>query len=88
MLESQWTPDLSLDDALELARAAVEAGITNDLGSGSCIDICVMDTAGGLTYRRGYSKEEAGPSFSGPLQSVAQGKKSMHTTCDQQQLSF
>ena len=41
-LEQNWHPDLSLREAVEVVVAAVSAGITNDLGSGSCIDLLVL----------------------------------------------
>lgn len=49
---------ISLDSATELCVRAVTAGITEDLGSGSCIDVCVIDARGLVTYRRTVVEEE------------------------------
>lgn len=43
VFETQWKPDLSRDDAIKLCADAIEAGIWNDLGSGSNVDVCVIN---------------------------------------------
>lgn len=42
VFETQWKPDLSREDAIKLCADAIEAGIWNDLGSGSNVDVCVI----------------------------------------------
>jgi len=42
VFETQWKGDLSKDDAMNLCANAIEAGILNDLGSGSNIDLVVI----------------------------------------------
>ncbi|KAL0958324.1 hypothetical protein HGRIS_000469 [Hohenbuehelia grisea] len=42
IFESDWRPDMSRDDALALVKAAISAGIFNDLGSGSNVDACII----------------------------------------------
>ena len=42
VFESQWKRDLSEDEAVKLCADAIEAGIMNDLGSGSNVDIGVI----------------------------------------------
>jgi len=42
VLESKWKPDLDLDTAVDMMREAITAGITNDLGSGSNVDVMVI----------------------------------------------
>ncbi|KAI9823597.1 MAG: proteasome core particle subunit beta 2 [Thelocarpon impressellum] len=42
VFETQWRPKLSRDDAVGLASRAIQAGIFNDLGSGSNVDVCVI----------------------------------------------
>ncbi|CAG8493376.1 6883_t:CDS:2 [Racocetra fulgida] len=42
ILESRFTKNLERDEAIELAKDAIEAGIFNDLGSGSNVDINVI----------------------------------------------
>ena len=44
MLESGYADDLSEADAIALVAAAIRAGIFNDLGSGSNVDITVIRT--------------------------------------------
>lgn len=43
VFESYWKPALSRQDAIDLVCEAVEAGIFNDLGSGSNVDVCVIE---------------------------------------------
>lgn len=47
----RWTKDMSREDAIKLVRDAIAAGIFNDLGSGSNIDLCVI-TKDGAEYLR------------------------------------
>lgn len=42
VFETTWTADLNRDAAVKLCAAAIEAGIWNDLGSGSNVDVCVI----------------------------------------------
>lgn len=42
IFESRWKPDMSEEDAKKLVRDAIAAGIFNDLGSGSNVDLCVI----------------------------------------------
>lgn len=46
---------LQREEAMELVKDAISAGIFNDLGSGSNVDLCVI-TKGAVDYRRGYAK--------------------------------
>ncbi|QPG73308.1 proteasome core particle subunit beta 2 [Brettanomyces nanus] len=43
VLERDWKQDLSKDEAMKLCATAIQAGIFNDLGSGSNVDMCVME---------------------------------------------
>ncbi len=36
--------DMSREDAIKLVAKAIRSGIFNDLGSGSNVDICVIET--------------------------------------------
>lgn len=47
----------SLEDGIKLAVDAVRAGIANDLGSGSQVDVCVIGKEG-VWYRRAIVREE------------------------------
>ncbi|KAL9121104.1 MAG: hypothetical protein Q9187_002342 [Circinaria calcarea] len=53
VFETHWTPALSRDAAVGLAAEAIQAGIFNDLGSGSNVDVCVI-TAEKATLLRNY----------------------------------
>jgi 20S proteasome subunit beta 2 len=53
ILETQWKPDLSRDEAVKLACDAIQAGILNDLGSGSNVDVAII-TKDKTTLKRNY----------------------------------
>jgi 20S proteasome subunit beta 2 len=42
VFESRWKPEMSEEEAKKLVRDAIAAGIFNDLGSGSNVDLCVI----------------------------------------------
>jgi 20S proteasome subunit beta 2 len=42
VFESQFKDDLNEEEAKELVKNAIKAGIFNDLGSGSNVDLCVI----------------------------------------------
>ena len=58
VLESEYTRDMSRDEAVALGAKAIRAGILNDLYSGSNVDCCVID-ASGAKMMRNYIKVEA-----------------------------
>jgi len=53
VFESKYKDDLDEKEAVTLVAEAIEAGIFNDLGSGSNIDICVISKAG-INFMRNY----------------------------------
>lgn len=55
VFETQWKPDLTQDEAVKLASDAIQAGIFNDLGSGSNVDVAVI-TKDKTTLKRNYIK--------------------------------
>ncbi|XP_074546558.1 proteasome subunit beta type-10 [Halichoeres trimaculatus] len=55
VFEDRFKPNMELEEAKQLVRDAIAAGIFCDLGSGSNVDLCVI-TAGGVEYLRGYDK--------------------------------
>ncbi|KAJ7557195.1 hypothetical protein O6H91_05G115800 [Diphasiastrum complanatum] len=55
IFESGYKEDLTREEGMELVSAAICAGIFNDLGSGSNVDLCVI-TKGGKEYLRNYKK--------------------------------
>lgn len=42
VLETRWRENMTEEDAIKLARDAVKAGIMNDLGSGSNVDLAIV----------------------------------------------
>ncbi|KAI5170866.1 20S proteasome subunit beta 2 [Nematocida sp. LUAm3] len=78
ILETQWKPDMSAEEAIELAADAIEAGISNDLFSGSNVDICVIkqdpEKVFTTEYRRPYrvvgKKEERTMSYNYPRATI------------------
>lgn len=55
VFETQWKAHLTRDEAVKLCADAIEAGIWNDLGSGSNVDVAVI-TAEKTTLMRNYIK--------------------------------
>lgn len=47
VFESRWKPGMKLEEGKQLVRDAIAAGVFNDLGSGSNIDLCVITKVGG-----------------------------------------
>ena len=56
ILETNYKEDLSQEEAIKLVVAAIEAGIYHDLGSGSCIDVCLIKK-GKVEYLRNLKKD-------------------------------
>lgn len=53
VFETQWRGKLTRDEAVALCSDAIKAGIFNDLGSGSNVDVAVI-TADKTTLMRNY----------------------------------
>ncbi|KAL7298710.1 hypothetical protein TKK_0008467 [Trichogramma kaykai] len=53
VFESQWRPNMSEEEGKELVADAIRAGVFNDLGSGSSVDLCVI-RKGSVDYLRPY----------------------------------
>jgi 20S proteasome subunit beta 2 len=53
VFESQWKAELTRDEAVKLASEAILAGIWNDLGSGSNVDVAII-TNEKTTLKRNY----------------------------------
>ncbi|ODQ81903.1 hypothetical protein BABINDRAFT_58703 [Babjeviella inositovora NRRL Y-12698] len=54
VLESEWNEKLTKEEAMKLCSDAIEAGIWNDLGSGSNVDLCVMEVGQDAVLYRNY----------------------------------
>merc|ERR1712151_1342731 len=63
IFETYWMEDMSEASALNLVKRAVAAGVFNDLGSGSNVDICVIRTDGTVTIDRSEIKMNNVQSF-------------------------
>ncbi|CRK32424.1 hypothetical protein BN1708_016104, partial [Verticillium longisporum] len=53
VFETQWKANLTRDEAVKLASDAIQAGIFNDLGSGSNVDVAII-TQDKTELKRGY----------------------------------
>ena len=53
VFESRWKVDMSEEEGKVLVRDAIAAGIFNDLGSGSNVDLCVI-RKGSFEYLRNH----------------------------------
>lgn len=53
VFESRWKKDMSLEEGKKLVRDAIAAGVFNDLGSGTNIDMCII-TKDKVDYIRPY----------------------------------
>lgn len=53
IFETAWHAKLTRQEAMDLVSDAIEAGIFNDLGSGSNVDVCVIE-AHGTEMIRGF----------------------------------
>lgn len=60
VFESRFRPDMELDEAKQIVHDAIEAGIFNDLGSGSNVDLCVI-TKDKVDYLRNMDKANPKP---------------------------
>ncbi|KAH3672390.1 hypothetical protein WICMUC_004226 [Wickerhamomyces mucosus] len=86
VLESQWKLDITREDAIKLASDAIEAGIWNDLGSGSNVDICVMEVGKDAQLYRNYLtpnvREQKQRSYKFPRGTTAILKESIYNLVD------
>ncbi|XP_035040332.1 proteasome subunit beta type-10 [Hippoglossus stenolepis] len=55
VFEDRFKPKMELEEAKQLVRDAIAAGILCDLGSGSNVDMCVI-TEAGVEHLRGYDQ--------------------------------
>jgi len=53
VFESRWKPNMTEEEAKELVKDGIAAGIFNDLGSGSNVDLCVIKK-GTVDFLRPY----------------------------------
>lgn len=86
VLESRWREGMTKDEAISLAADAIEAGIWNDLGSGSNVDVCVMEVGKDAAYLRNYRtpnvREPKQQSYKFARGTTAVLKESIINVCD------
>ena len=68
VFESSWRPNLNENEAVDMVKRAILAGIFNDLGSGSNCDLIIMRNDGTVDMRRG----EVTPNAVEPLRNAVQ----------------
>jgi 20S proteasome subunit beta 2 len=68
VFESSWRENMTEQEAVALVKRAVGAGVFNDLGSGSNIDLTIIRSDGTVEYRRNDVK----PNEIGPLRAAVQ----------------
>lgn len=56
VFETGWKPSMTKDEAVKIASDAIQAGIFNDLGSGSNVDVCVIEKDRPTRLLRNYIK--------------------------------
>uniref|UniRef100_A0A6B2E411 Proteasome subunit beta n=1 Tax=Phlebotomus kandelakii TaxID=1109342 RepID=A0A6B2E411_9DIPT len=69
VFEARWRPDLPEEEGKKLVRDAIAAGVFNDLGSGSNVDLCVIrrDSTQYLrTYEEANEKGQRSLSYKAP----------------------
>jgi len=54
VFETKYKDDLDEKEAVALVDEAIQAGIFNDLGSGSNVDICIISKPRGVQFLRNY----------------------------------
>merc|ERR1711862_841014 len=52
IFESSWSEDMDEAEAVKLVQRAIRAGIFNDLGSGSNVDVCIIRKDQSVDYLR------------------------------------
>jgi len=58
VFESSWKPNLTKEQAISLVTDAICAGIFNDLGSGSNVDVCVIEKTQTVMMRNYFKPNE------------------------------
>jgi 20S proteasome subunit beta 2 len=56
VFETQWKKNCTRDEAVHVCAEAIKAGIFNDLGSGSNVDVCVIEKGKPTQLLRNYLK--------------------------------
>jgi 20S proteasome subunit beta 2 len=59
VFETQFQDNMTKEQAIEVCANAIQAGIVNDMGSGSNVDVVTITREEGAQYQRGYRKFNA-----------------------------
>lgn len=83
--ESKWVPSMSRQEAIDLVCEAIEAGIWNDLGSGSNVDVCVIegerDKETGVWSKGGKAKTDMLRNYRTPNEKVTKERNYKWRRC-------
>lgn len=71
VFEAGWKANMNEEEGKKLVRDAIAAGIFNDLGSGSNVDLCVIRSTGPAQYLRTYEEANVKVSFSFVLNGIS-----------------
>lgn len=86
VLETNWKEDMTKEEAMKLCANAIEAGIWNDLGSGSNVDLCVMELGKDAQLHRNYLtpnvRSEKTRSYKFPRGTTAVLSEKVRDICD------
>lgn len=86
ILETNWRENMTKEDAMKLCADAIEAGIWNDLGSGSNVDLCVMEVGKDAQLHRNYLtpnvRSEKAKSYKFARGTTGVLRKSVREICD------
>lgn len=89
VLETNWKKDMTKEEAMKLCSDAIQAGIWNDLGSGSNVDLCVMEVGKDAQLHRNYLtpnvRELKARSYKFPRGTTAILKQDIYKICDIQE---
>jgi 20S proteasome subunit beta 2 len=80
IFESDWQQDMNEEDAVKLVQRATLAGIMNDLGSGSNVDVCVIRLDGTVDMRRNCIKPNEIAPYKSAIQHSARFQLAPGTT--------
>lgn len=61
VFESSYRPNMEKDEAIALVAQAIRAGIFNDLGSGSNVDVTIISATEGVQILRNYQNPNERP---------------------------
>ncbi|EER30444.1 proteasome component PUP1 precursor [Candida tropicalis MYA-3404] len=86
VLETYFKEDMTKEEAIKLCSDAILAGVWNDLGSGSNVDVCVMEVGKDAELMRTYItpnvRIQKCKDYKFPIGTTAVLNKSVYDICD------